>query len=107
MGRSNFWPRIEIYNINTFQADSAILLRPASTSPSLANNPLGFYGGGVASACNARAQNAKSFVAALCFLGMFSPILISAFANKFRWQHPQRHQLLQSVYSVRRGAHLN
>ena len=81
MGRSNFWPRIEIYNINTFQADSAILLRPASAAPSLANNTLGFYGGGFASACNAYGQNAKSFVATLCFLGLFSPTLIYMFCK--------------------------
>ena len=72
MGRSNFWPRIEKYNIISIQAISSILLRPSSVALNLPSNTLGFYGERVCYVRGACPRNPKTFVAVLCVLRPFS-----------------------------------
>ena len=72
MGRSNFWPRIEKYNIISIQAISSILFRPSSVALNLPSNALGFYWERVCYARGACPRNPKTFVAVLCVLGPFS-----------------------------------
>ena len=72
MGRSNFWPRIEKYNIINIQAISSILLRPSSVALNLPSNKLGLYGERVCYVRGGCPAHPKTFVAVLCVLGPFS-----------------------------------
>ena len=66
MGRRNFWPWIEKYNIITIQHISSNLLRPPSVALNLLENTLGLYGARVSYMCGACPRNPKTFVAVLC-----------------------------------------
>ena len=78
VGRRNFWPWIEKYNIITIQHISSNLLRPPSVALNLLENTLGLYGERVSYMCGACPRNPTTFVAVLCVFGFVSSTFVEA-----------------------------
>ena len=78
MGRRNFWPWIEKYNIIKIRPISSNLLRPPSVALNLLENTLGLYGERVSYMCGACPRNPNTFVAVLYVFWFVSSTFVEA-----------------------------